>query len=106
MTDPRSPEPRLPSLWELFLKWESEAARRGSGMTDEQKTGAALLRSWLVNHAPERASSSDELRAALDQIAARTDDEEVMYWVAQARTAMQRAALHVSRLDADKEGEG
>jgi hypothetical protein len=41
------------SYWLEFLAWEEQAAAQGSGMTDDQKTGAAMFRSWLVNHAPD-----------------------------------------------------
>jgi hypothetical protein len=46
------------------------------------------------------------LREALDKIAARTDDEEVMYWVGKARTAMHRAALAAAPRGASEPPEG
>ncbi len=41
------------SYWAEFLAWEQMAAQRGAGLTEEQMTGAAAFRSWLVNHGPD-----------------------------------------------------
>lgn len=44
------------AIWADFRSWEQGAAERGSGLTQEQMTGATLFWVWLKEHAEKKPS--------------------------------------------------
>jgi hypothetical protein len=78
---------------DAILAIEAEAAAGPREPVHVHDYGAARIPCSRPECEAAPGPRDEGLREALDQIAARTDDEEVMYWVAKARTAMQRAAL-------------